>query len=230
MMKQIILQYSFFNRDACEVAEDLIGKIIRYKFKETWLSVQIIETEAYYIDEKGSHASLGFTQKRKALFMPPGTIYMYYSRGKDSFNISTKGTGNAVLIKSGIPFIDKKDSAKVIKIMQSNNPVTNNSLRSPMKLCSGQTLLCRSLGITVKEWDQKQFNSNKFFIEDIDVCPRKIINAKRLGIPAGRGEHLIYRYIDFDNVKYCTKNPLTVRKNLQGKDYFINKPSGDNDT
>ncbi len=99
-----ILPNSYFNRDVCKVAESLLGKIIRKRFKEHWLSAQIIETEAYYMDEKGSHASLGFTPKRRALFMPPGTIYMYYSRGKDSFNISCKGKGNAVLIKSGIPY------------------------------------------------------------------------------------------------------------------------------
>ncbi len=224
--KQNILQKAFFNRDACEVAESLLGKIIREKFGENWLSAQIIETEAYYINEKGSHASLGYTHKRRALFMPPGTIYMYYARGKDSLNISSKGKGNAVLIKSGIPYLSGINSKNMIDIMQSNNPLNDGKpSRSPMKLCSGQTILCKSLGITVKEWDQKQFDSNQFFIEDVDIQPSKIINTKRLGIPFGRGEHLLYRFIDFDNVKYCTKNPLTVKNNQFGKDYFIIKPS-----
>ena len=224
--KQNILSIPFFNRDSCKVAEDLLGKIIRKKFDENWLSAQIIETEAYYINEKGSHASLGFTEKRKALFMPPGTIYMYYARGKDSFNISCKGKGNAVLIKSGIPYLDEMTPENMIKIMQLNNPANNEILpRLPLKLCSGQTLLCKSLGITVKEWDQGQFDTNQFFIEDVDLQPNKIIKAKRLGIPLSRDEHLFYRFIDFDNVKYCTKNPLTVRKNQLGTDYFIKKPS-----
>ena len=224
--KQNILQTSFFYRDACEVAKNLLGKIIRKKFGENWLSAQIIETEAYYINEKGSHASLGYTHKRRALFMPPGTIYMYYARGKDSLNISCKGKGNAVLIKSGIPCLDNMSPENMIKIMQSNNPTNSERYpRPPMKLCSGQTLLCKSLGITVKEWNQKQFDSNQFFIEDIGIRPSKIISAKRLGIPTGRDEHLLYRFIDFDNVKYCTKNPLTVRKNQIEKDYLIKRPS-----
>lgn len=211
--EQNILHKTFFNRDACKVAESLIGKIIRKKYDGNWLSAQIIETEAYYINEKGSHASLGFTDKRKALFMPPGTIYMYYARGKDSLNISCKGKGNAVLIKSGIPYLDNMNPKNMIKIMQSKNPTNSKRYpRPPMKLCSGQTLLCKSLDITVKEWDQQQFDSNQLFIEDVGIFPNKIINAKRLGIPPGRDEHLLYRYIDFDNVKYCTKNPLTVRK------------------
>jgi DNA-3-methyladenine glycosylase len=226
--KRNILQNSFFNHDVCEVAEDLIGKIIRNKFNENWLSAQIIETEAYYINEKGSHASLGYTEKRKALFMSPGTIYMYYARGKDSLNISCKGKGNAVLIKSGIPYLGSTSPENMINIMQSNNPTNSYGyLRNPMKLCSGQTLLCRSLGLTVKDWDQKQFDSNQFFIEDVGVRPNKIINAKRLGIPPDRDEHLLYRFIDFDNVKHCTKNPLTIRRNQLGKDYYIIKnPQG----
>lgn len=220
--KQNILQTSFFNRDACEVAENLLGKVIRKKFGTNWLSAQIIETEAYYINEKGSHASLGFTEKRKALFMPPGTIYMYYARGKDSLNISCEGKGNAVLIKSGIPYLDNMSPENMIKIMHSNNPTNSErSPRSTMRLCSGQTLLCRSLDITVKEWDQKQFDSNQFFIEDVGMLPSKIINAKRLGIPTGRDKHLLYRYINFDYVKYCTNNPLTVRKNQSGIDYIF---------
>lgn len=220
--KQNILQTSFFNRDACEVAENLLGKVIRKKFGKNWLSAQIIETEAYYINEKGSHASLGFTEKRKALFMPPGTIYMYYARGKDSLNISCEGKGNAVLIKSGIPYLDNMSPENMIKIMYSNNPTNSErSPRSTMRLCSGQTLLCRSLDITVKEWDQKQFDSNQFFIEDVGMLPSKIINAKRLGIPTGRDKHLLYRYINFDYVKYCTNNPLTVRKNQSGIDYIF---------
>ena len=224
--KQNILQKTFFNRDTCKVAESLLGKIIRKKSDGNWLSAQIIEVEAYYIDEKGSHASLGFTPKRRALFMPAGTIYMYYSRGKDSFNISCERKGNAVLIKSGIPYLDETNGDNIIKIMQSNNPLNDGKpTRSPMKLCSGQTILCKSLGITVKEWDQKQFDSNQFFIEDVDIQPSKIINTKRLGIPFGRGENLLYRFIDFDNVEYCTKNPLTVKANELGKDYFIKKPS-----
>src|SRR3990167_6381914 len=101
------LPASFFDRDARLLARELLGKVIRHRHGEQWLSARIIETEAYYLDDKGSHASLGFTHKRRALFMPAGTIYMYYARGGDSLNISCQGKGNAVLIKSAFPFFDK---------------------------------------------------------------------------------------------------------------------------
>ena len=91
---------SFFDRDAQTLARDLLGKVIRHRQGDLWLAARIIETEAYYLTDKGSHASLGFTEKRKALFLDGGHIYMYYARGGDSLNFSAQGPGNAVLIKT----------------------------------------------------------------------------------------------------------------------------------
>ena len=212
-----IVKPSFFNRDACLVAQQLLGKIIRRKYRGFWLSARIIETEAYYLEEKGSHASLGFTEKRKALFMPAGTIYMYYARGKDSLNVSCKGKGNAVLIKSAYPFSDNHSPPAATQIMQQLNPKISGELRPVEKLCNGQTILCKSLDLNVKEWDQQQFDKNRFYFENINKIPEKIIQTTRLGIPAGRDGHLPYRFIDYDFARFCTSNPLTKRnidKNL----------------
>ncbi len=96
----MILPVNFFDQDAIKVAKELLGKVIRAKHNNIWLSATIIETEAYYTNDKASHGSLGYTEKRRALFMPPGTIYMYYARGKDSLNVSVQGEGNAVLISN----------------------------------------------------------------------------------------------------------------------------------
>ena len=67
---------AFFNRDAQRLARELLGKVIRHRAGDLWLAARIIETEAYYFEEKGSHASLGYTEKRKALFLDGGHIYM----------------------------------------------------------------------------------------------------------------------------------------------------------
>ncbi len=204
----IILTTSFFNRDPQTVAQELLGKILRHFFHGVWLSAQIIETEAYYITDKASHASLGYTEKRKALFMPAGTIYMYYARGGDSFNISCAGDGNAVLLKAGIPYLEDKNSAKMLQFVQQLNPQKNGQPRATEKLCAGQTLLCKSLGLKVKEWDTKQFDAKKIRIDDVGIRPQQIIQTTRLGIPVGRDEHLPYRFISSDYAIYCTKNPL----------------------
>lgn len=208
------LTQSFFDRDANLVALELLGKVLRVKFQNIWLSAQIIETESYYLLDKGSHASLGFTEKRKALFMPAGTIYMYYARGKDSLNISCQGEGNAVLIKAAHVYIDSLSPKENILSMQSLNPLPNNKPRQLDFLCSGQTLLCQSLNLKVKDWDQKQFDAGKFYSEDVSYKPEKIIQTTRLGISAHRDPHLPFRFIDLAFADFCTDNPLK-RKQAQ---------------
>lgn len=203
-----MLKTEFFDRDPQIVAQQLLGKILHHYFHGVWLSAQIIETEAYYMTDKASHASLGYTEKRKALFMPAGTIYMYYARGGDSFNISCAGEGNAVLLKAGMPYLDNKNAQKMLQMMQKLNPQKNGLPRAIEKLCAGQTLLCKSLALKVKEWDTKQFNAKKIFIKDVGIRPTEIIQTTRLGIPLGRDEHLPYRFISRDFAMFCTKNPL----------------------
>ncbi|WP_265820622.1 DNA-3-methyladenine glycosylase [Geovibrio ferrireducens] len=196
------LEESFFDRTPCEVARDLLGKVIFRLYEGIWLRAQIIETESYYLHEKGSHASLGYTEKRKALFMPAGTIYMYYARGGDSLNMSCHGEGNAVLIKSGYPY---GDDAEMIRMMKKLNPFKSDGReRETGKLCSGQTLICSSLALKVPQYDAKTFDES-FFMADTGYRPEKIAQAPRLGIPEGRDEHLPYRYIDVKYMNFCTK-------------------------
>ncbi len=217
-----MLLTSFFDQDAQALAIALLGKVIRVKSHGLWLAAQIIETEAYYIDEKSSHASQGYTEKRKALFMPPGTLYMYYSRAGDSMNVSAQGQGNAVLIKSAIPYLKGQGAAPRLAMMQSLNPQKNsNKPRDPKRLCSGQTLLCKSLGLTVKEWDQQTFDKNKFYIDEINYVPESIVQAQRLGIPKGRDEHLMYRFVDAKFIRQCTENPFRKK----GRVYSFNMTS-----
>ncbi len=196
------LEASFFDRTPCEVARDLLGKVIFRLYDGVWLKAQIIETESYYLHEKGSHASLGYTEKRRALFMPAGTIYMYYARGGDSLNMSCHGEGNAVLIKSGYPY---GDDAEMIRMMKHLNPFKSDGReRETEKLCSGQTLICRSLALKVPQYDAKTFDEC-FFMADTGYRPEKTAEAPRLGIPKGRDEHLPYRYIDVKYMNFCTK-------------------------
>ena len=57
----MMLTDDFFDQDAQELARNLLGKIICVKNAGIWLKAMIVETEAYYLNEKASHASLGFT-------------------------------------------------------------------------------------------------------------------------------------------------------------------------
>lgn len=157
--------------------------------------------------------------------MKPGTVYMYYARGKDSFNISCRGRGNAVLIKSAFPYEDEHTTPDMVSTMQVFNPPANGQgPRSREKLCAGQTLLCAALNLTVKEWDHQSFHKHRLYIDDTGYRPETIIQTRRLGIPPGRDEHLPLRYVDEKYARFCTSNPLTKRKWKEGQDYTLISP------
>ena len=214
-----LLTTADFDVDAQQLARRLIGTIIRHRVNRVWLATQVIETEAYYLSDKGSHASLGRTRSREPLFMPAGTIYMYYARGGDSLNFSAQGDGNAVLIKSAIPAIDYMSSV-ALETMIANNPTRDGGARPLNRLCAGQTLLCRALALTVPKWTGRFLVPGS--LEVLDVCdtPEEIVQAKRLGIPEGRDQHLPYRFVDRRHLQSATQNPVR-RSQLEGRDYEI---------
>lgn len=215
---------SFFDRDARLLARELLGKVIRHRHGELWLSARIIETEAYYLAEKGSHASLGYTHKRRALFMDGGHIYMYYARGGDSLNFSAQGPGNAVLIKSAYPWLDQHSGPDSLAQMQANNPDAQGRARTAEKLCAGQTLLCKALGLRVPHWDGQRFDPQRLFVEDVGLRPAQIVQCPRLGIPSGRDEQLPYRFVDAAFARHCTRNPLR-RGQVPGLHFHLLTPT-----
>lgn len=209
------LPSTFFNRNAMLVAIELLGKVI----VRGEMRLRIIETECYFITDKGSHASLGYTEKRKALFMDGGTIYMYYARGKPSLNFSAAGEGNAVLIKSAAAACEGGG----LEAMLGNNPMANGSFRDVARLASGQTLVCRSLGIDVKDYDGRQIDETDIRVSDDGYRAERIVQTVRLGIPAGRDEHLPFRFIDERYVKSCTQRPKKDFYEISGYDETVQK-------
>ena len=213
------LHAGFFDKDAQQVAHALLGKVLRRRYQDRWLAARIIETEAYYSSERASHSSLGITHGRRAMFMPAGTIYMYHARGHPSLNVSTQGEGDAVLIKSAIPYEDSLTSPDMLRYMNMAFP----DERPPRRLCNGQTLLCRALHLSVDDWNARQFDASHFYIDDVRLEVSRIIQTTRLGIAAQRDAHLLYRFIDYDYASCCTKNPLTSRTLQEGRDFHILK-------
>ena len=145
---------------------------------------------------------------------------MYYARGGDSLNFSAGGAGNAVLIKSGHPWMDRISGDESLAAMRRLNPAADGSERPLGKLCNGQTLLCRSMGLKVPEWDAQRFDPQRLFVDDLGEAPAHVIQAARLGIPHGRDEHLQYRFVDAAFAPFCTRNPLR-RGQVEGHDYHL---------
>jgi DNA-3-methyladenine glycosylase len=201
------------------VARELVGKVLRRRWRGLVLAAAVVEAEAYYLDERGSHASLGRTPSREALWAPGGTIYMYYSRGGDSLNVSCAGGGDAVLFKSGLAVA----KGEALEAMLRLNPRRDGGARAPSHLCSGQTLLCRALDLRVPEWDGRPFD-DEFHVEDAGYRPPLVVRTTRLGIPAGRDEHLMLRFVDADRARHATSNPLSKRGWSEGREYELLTP------
>ncbi len=212
-----MISSSFFDRAAPVVAKDLVGKVLRRRYGSLWLATAIVETEAYG-GEKGSHSWLGRTPSREPMWAPAGTIYMYFSRGSDSLNVSVKGDGHAVLIKAGRPWVDELSGTDALAAMHFLNPGPRGP-RPDHRLLAGQTLLARALSLRVPDWTGKQFDRESFFVEDRGYRPVTIIRCRRLGIPEGRDEHLMLRYVDEAHVRSATQNPLGKRSWTEGPDY-----------
>ena len=205
------------------MARDLIGCVLRRRLDGLWLGVRIVETEGYGLDDPASHAYLGRTPSREPMWAPPGTIYMYHSRAGASLNVSC-GTGpEAVLIKAGAPVVDKRSPQAALDAMHRLNPAPDGqSRRLEARLCAGQTLLCRSLGLTVVEWNGRQFDSDRFYIEARRTTP-PIVATLRLGIRPERDDGRRSRYVDRDLAGSATVNPLR-RGAVAGRDYWEIEP------
>ena len=97
---------SFYNRDTCQVAQDLLGRYLIRMQDGRPLVIRITETEAYIgrID-KACHAyNYRRTARTETLFAPPGTAYIYLIYGMyHCLNFVTEPEEEpcAVLIRGG---------------------------------------------------------------------------------------------------------------------------------
>ena len=163
-----MLNKSFFNRSALEVAPDLLGKHLVKEDGGRKTIKKITETEAYCgIKDKACHASSGKTDRNEVMFGTPGVWYVYLIYGiYDMLNVVTGPEKNpsAVLIR-GVEGID------------------------------GPGKLTRDLGIGRKFNKKKLSFSTGLWIEDRGNNPKKIKKLKRVGVDyAGKWAEKKWRF------------------------------------
>ena len=208
---------AFFDRDAGALACSLLGRWLCHRVENDWLILQIVECEAYFTDERASHSSLGETPSRRAMFMAPGTIYMYHSRGGDSLNFSAHGAGNAVLIKAAkipddeVMLRENIDPSSHRKFIFSRNDAYSPESPRAARVASGQCLLCRCLDLRRVNWNAQSLDANRFYVAQGQAANRAI-QCRRLGISAHRDADLMLRFVDARFPQLATQNPLTRRK------------------
>ena len=123
-------------RDTIALAQFLIGSyLIREarSLNERRVVVRIIETEAYLVDDEGSHAFRGRTARNAAMFGRRGHAYVYFIYGNHyCLNVVGEqiGIGTAVLIRAAEPI----EGAETIRERSGAAVAERDLVRGPGRL------------------------------------------------------------------------------------------------
>ncbi|XP_010221241.1 PREDICTED: DNA-3-methyladenine glycosylase [Tinamus guttatus] len=148
------LELDFFNQPCISLAKSLLGQILVRKLPDgRELRGRIVETEAYLGGEdEASHSKGGKqTQRNTAMFMKPGTLYVYQIYGIHfCMNLFCTGEGAAVLLRSLEP-LENLDAMRALRSASRKAPA---KAPKDWQLCNGPSRLCQAFGID-KGFDQR---------------------------------------------------------------------------
>ncbi|KAM8844946.1 LOW QUALITY PROTEIN: DNA-3-methyladenine glycosylase [Spinachia spinachia] len=180
------LKRDFFTQPCISLAKALLGKeLVRRCADGTELRGRVVETEAYLgAEDKASHSAGGKrTEGNAAMFMEPGTIYVYPVYGIYlCMNVSSEGEGAAVLLRSLEPL---RGQPAMRELRAARRREGARQLKEK-ELCNGPSKLCQALNIS-RCFDRRDLAS------DPDVWlggesngappePHDIVSAPRVGI------------------------------------------------
>ncbi len=116
-----ISDYKFYQANACELAQNLIGKWIETNIDNKRVIAQICETEAYLgVDDSASHVYKGKrTTRTEPMWDEGGTIYIYLCYGLHYMLNITSGKNNdpqAVLIRGVVGAVGPARTTKLLNI------------------------------------------------------------------------------------------------------------------
>lgn len=184
------LQSEFFEREAREVAQELIGKLL---VRSDGRMARLVEVEAYLgLDDPGSHAFRGPTPRSAIMFGPPGRLYVYFSYGMHSCaNVvcSPEGTATAVLLRAAQP-------VEGIAAMEQARSHGQRELRE-RDLCRGPGRLAEAFGITgaLNGLDLTAKRS-ELWLSDDGTGPGGLVEATpRVGLSASQAPELPLRFV-----------------------------------
>ncbi|XP_074641062.1 putative 3-methyladenine DNA glycosylase [Tubulanus polymorphus] len=220
MSRGMKIDPKFYQKSCLELARDLLGKKL-VRIVETSSSTSsscsedggeegerlcgiIVETEAYPgSDDPASHSYKGKTPRNEAMFMAPGTCYVYSIYGNYCcMNISSAGDGAAVLVRAvemteGIETAHKLRNKHSRKSRSSKTAATQKFKHKD--LCNGPSKICMAFGIDKQSFNQIDLTrSDELFIEDSyegtdiggssSVEQRDIVTCTRIGIEGAGAE------------------------------------------
>lgn len=183
---QLALGQDFFHQPCITLAKAFLGKVLVRRCADgTELRGRIVETEAYLGGEdKASHSAGGKrTERNTAMFMKPGTIYVYPIYGIYlCMNVSSEGEGAAVLLRS----LEPLEGQAVMRRLRAARRRAGAPPLKDKQLCNGPSKLCQALDIPCC-FDRRDLASDpEVWLEtDPDAGPTEpgdVVSAPRVGI------------------------------------------------
>ena len=174
--KSVRLGQEFFNQQCKDLAIALLGTLLVRKVDGDLVSGRIVETEAYLgVIDRAAHSYGGKrTSRNEAMYMKPGTCYVYSVYGvHNCVNVSSSGEGAAVLIRALEP-IDGIEKMKELR---------GKFAGKECHLCKGPGNLCKALNISKDQNKQDLVTSNEIWVELYDdVSEQQVTSSSRIGI------------------------------------------------
>ena len=152
-------------------AKGLLGWKLVHDSPEGLTSGYIVETEAYDMSDPASHAFGGERIRNRSMFMPAGTVYVYFTYGIHyCVNVVTggRGEGQGVLIRALEPY-------EGVDLMRLRRKTDN-----PLNLCSGPAKLVQAMGIS-KDDDGTVLGQGLINLEP-GFTPTDVVRTTRIGI------------------------------------------------
>ncbi|KAL3876851.1 hypothetical protein ACJMK2_034636 [Sinanodonta woodiana] len=177
------LSFAFFNRPCEELAKALLGKKLVRMIDDKRVSGRIVETEAYLgTVDKAAHSYKGKrTDRNAAMFMPPGTAYVYNIYGMYCcMNISSQGEGAAVLLRA----LEPVEGLETMDSLRACGRITSVLKKNGKGLCNGPSKLCQALGIKKDTINKVDLTVSKdIWLEEGEAVEDKsILKCKRINI------------------------------------------------
>ena len=230
--KSVILR-SFYDQPCLDLSRALLGKVLcRQTAEDIVLRGRIVETEAYPgAADPASHSfNAKKTKRNGAMFMEPGTSYVYSIYGMYyCFNISSQGkfthprptvsvgsrptlppfplaeSGGAVLTRSLEPLCSagSKEYAEMSRNRRKRSKKTDKSMKIT-DLCSGPSKLCQALDINKDNLNEVDLTrSEDIWLEDAPSTDGgSIFVSTRIGIDGAGKESAEkpFRFYEKDNI------------------------------
>jgi DNA-3-methyladenine glycosylase len=134
-MGSSLVPREFFDRQAEQVAPDLLGCVLEHETADGLVAVEITEVESYAGEsDPASHAWRGRTARNGVMYGPPGHAYVYFTYGMHfcvNLVCLPEGTANAVLLRAG----RVTEGEEIARARRVAAIVARDLARGPARLC-----------------------------------------------------------------------------------------------